>query len=724
MHPESRQEKFSDLHSSGIGSETNPTPHLPGQQIGLSRLMVGFLTQLRELVRHSRYFIFYLLAAALFLSVWHSRATHRFSPRAFLVFLALCGLSLIYGRFFLKRTALSFKASHGFSIQFLCGYLALNTIVFLLSFLTPFGIATNVLIVAGGGLLILLCSPETAKDFRKPVDYLPDFLCLLLSGLAATLWCTDALRPVVREGAVTIYQTFPDSFFHSRVISSVAQAYGLKTMPVILMSGHPTPAYHYAMYLMSAAVLFFTKSSAYITFVSFLVPFGILLTGLAAFSLAGSVWGRWAGIAATLVVTLLPDAYQQGFGTKWLSYHFFQQAAPNGLYGVACVAVAWIFILDGCKVPRLASILFGYAILIISIVYKAQFFVANAFLLMIYPCVFFRGLRMGWRIITAVVLVSLFCVVISLTQNVGRIPTLRLDGSALKPYALLLLDRADPGFFKSFYQTFLLDKEPSMIFAFYAARMLLLYTFGIWTAVCFFTSLLLRTRVAAAALLFPFLVIVNYLVMSLGLAMDTKAVGQPEELLHRPFVWAYFVVAVWSGAGAYILLFGNGAPAGKFARIFAAIIAISSLSVPLVWAHNLQTLPFGRFDSYKTLNSVPTGLIKACSYIRRHGHAEDVIQDSENDPKFWVTALAERQEFAADYKLWAKIYNPPGLRERLNELSNFKKMKEEQDLMELIKKSKISWYLLRPESKVSWPASVLQKPVFRAGDYRVYHFTP
>ena len=70
-------------------------------------------------------------------------------------------------------------------------------------------------------------------------------------------------------------------------------------------------------------------------FVGFLLPFGILLSGLAALSLADSVWGRCAGIAATLAVTLLPEAYQQGFGNKWLSYHFLQQAAPDGLYGVA-----------------------------------------------------------------------------------------------------------------------------------------------------------------------------------------------------------------------------------------------------------------------------------------------------------------------------------------------------------------------------------------------------
>jgi len=667
----------------------------------------------------------YIMATAVFLSIWHSRASHRFSARAFAVFLGLCALSLIYGRFFINHTAVSFKSRCGMSLELLCGYLVVNTAVFLLCVLTPFGVAANFLIVAAGGLVILLCSPNLAEECHRPVDYSPDFLCLLLGGIAATLWCTDALRPFVREGAVMIYQTFPDSFFHSRVISSIAQAHDLKTMPVILMSDRATPMYHYAMYITPAALSVFTKSSAYVTFVSFLLPFGILLTGLAAFSLTSLVWGRWPGLAATLGITLLPDAYQQGFGTKWLSYHFFVQVAPSGLYGIACVAIAWMFVLDGCKAGRLVSILSGYTVLIITIVYKAQFFVANALLLLIYPCIFFRGLKTHWRLLSAIVLVIVFCFVVTLFQHVDRVPTLRLDGSALKPYTMFLLERSGPGLFKSFYQAFLLPTQPNVMFAFYAIRMLLLYTFGVWTVICLFTLIALRATIQPAAILFPVFVIVNYVIMSLGLAMDTKGVGQPEELLHRPFVWAYFVVVAWSGAAAYTCLFGKGPPESKFSRIVAAIIVISSLAVPLIFGRNLQTLPFASaFKSYKALNPVPTGLVEACSYLRTHSQPKEIIQDSENDPTFCVTGLAERQEFAVDYKLWAKIYNPPGLRERLDELAAYKNMTNETDVIEFAKRNKISWYILRPESKVAWPVSILRRPAFRAGDYRVYHFAP
>ncbi len=691
------------------------------------------LTLLRERLPGSKWFFSYLLSAALFLSVWHSRVIHRFSLRAFAVFLVLCGLSLIYGRLFIKLTSFSFKATHGLSIQFLCGYLLLNTLLFLLALFTPFGLVTNVFILSGAGLLLLFVSPGATNGIRKPIDYLPDFLCLLLSGIAATLWCTDSLRPVVTEGPATVYQTFPDSFFHSRQLSSFAQSHGLKTISDIRMSGRPTQLYHYAHYVIPAALMSCTNSSAYATFVSFLVPFGILLTGVAAFSLSTSIWGMWPGVAGMVAVMLLPDAYQQGFGSKVFSYNFCQQVAPGGLYGVTCVTIAWIFILEGCKAKRFASILGGYAVLLISLSYKAQFFVANAFLLMIYPCVFFPGLRKQWRILSAILLGSLFCFVVGISQHVEGIPTLRLDGSSLRPYAKGLWLLAEPGVVKSlFYGPLILAQHSNAIFGLSAATMILLSTFGVWTIVYFFVAFLLKGRIGAAAFFFPPLVIVNYIVMSVGLALDAKGIAHPEELLHRPFVWAYFVLAAWTGAGVYAFLVGNGPPRTKCARIVAAICLVLCSSVPAAYAHNIQTFPtFEAYKSYRAFNSVPSALIKACTYIRKHSRPEDLIQDSENDPRYVITALAERQDFAVDGKIWKNLvtgnyiaHNPVELRERLGGLAAFKKMGDEASLAEFIGQHNIGWYILRPESEVAWPTSFRESSVFNSGGYRVYRFTP
>src|SRR5205085_2588153 len=99
--------------------------------------------------------------------------------------------------------------------------------------------------------------------------------------------------------------------------------------------------------------------------------FGILLSGVAAFALAASLWGSWPGLAASCAVILLPDAYQQGFANRYLSYNFHQQVGFAGLYGVACAAVGWILILNGCKAGKYSSIIIGYAFILLTAAYKS-----------------------------------------------------------------------------------------------------------------------------------------------------------------------------------------------------------------------------------------------------------------------------------------------------------------------------------------------------------------
>src|SRR5437773_1753861 len=120
----------------------------------LSDAKRGLYAWIKNHFQVSRYLLIYLSALALFLSLWRWRVTHRFSLRAFAIFIALCALSLIYGRLFNKLIPFSFRTKGAFSIQFVCGYLVLNTLLFLLSLFTPFGIATNVFILSGRGLLI------------------------------------------------------------------------------------------------------------------------------------------------------------------------------------------------------------------------------------------------------------------------------------------------------------------------------------------------------------------------------------------------------------------------------------------------------------------------------------------------------------------------------------------------------------------------------------------
>jgi hypothetical protein len=115
-------------------------------------------------------------------------------------------------------------------------------------------------------------------------------------------------------------------------------------------------------------------------------------------------------------------------------------------------------------------------------------------------------------------------------------------------------------------------------------------------------------------------------------------------------------------------------------------------------------------------------------YIHKHSEIKDIIQDSENDPWWVISAMAERQGFVAyDPEKMASLgYTrlPEGLRERLSELAACKEMTDEGSVTEFMQKHRISWYILEADSKVDWPTSFLEKAVFSCGGYRIFHFSP
>ncbi len=672
----------------------------------------------------SVYRMLYLGTIVLAVSLWHGTVNQGISVREIGALSLLAVLSFAYGRPFLRLFPQLLPDGPSLTFEFLVGYLILNTFLFLLTVVSPFAITTNILGASIAGIFLFWRGCARGGSTRGAPEQTPELIALVLSAVGATLWCTDALTPFVQDGTTTVFRLWGDSFMHARHISVQMHAQGWETLSDIRMSGATPYLYHYASYAIPAAVAAMTKAGAYETFASFQLPVGILLSGLGAFSLAACIWGRWSGVAAAIAVVLVPDAYQQGFGNQYLSYHFMQQVNVGGLYGVAFIAIAWIFVLRGCKTGKWPWVLIGWSLVWVTLAYKAHIFVANAFLIMIYPCLFFAGLKTRWRLALAAALVGCFLLLAVQSQNIDRVPALRLDGSGAPTYVANLLWNYDPGLVKTFFVGAL--KEPPwspFAIVFYGAWMILLSTFGFWSVAAVAAAAWARKRVTSEAWLFPLLVMANYLAMALGLAMDSNQVEAPDELLHRPLVWAYFAVAAWTAGAGYFLLFGADAPKTIGGRALAATFAIVCLAGPLTFGPNLQTYPrWAGFGSFKDSGSFPTCLVAASRYVRDHSAPNDIVQDSETDAsiisRLVVTALAERQEFAMS----TPTRPPKGIDQRLRELAAFKRMTDPTQIRQFAQARKIAWYVLRPETETSWPPAMRDAYVFECGGYRVYRF--
>ena len=144
-----------------------------------------------------------------------------------------------------------------------------------------------------------------------------------------------------------------------------------------------------------------------------------------------------------------------------------------------------------------------------------------------------------------------------------------------------------------------------------------------------------------SVLLFPLIIVAVYLFMSMALAYDDRQIGRPEELLHRPFPWAYMVLYAWVGGAVYRAVWGGAAPARVPARVAIGLLLVAGLAVPAYCGHNVALGPAGTWNlpQPNTYKPFDAGLIDAATYIRQQSHGRrPIMQDSSADPLLIVSA--------------------------------------------------------------------------------------
>lgn len=691
-----------------IGADKQPEPCVLGSATPKSSLV--------------QYIPIFLIPVAL--SLWNWQVIRHFSAGIVIVFIGLLLVSLAAGDLFLKYTADSLNRFDDFSTRFLCGFFVTNLALFILALIFPFGLALDSLILSLAVCLVWIISKKTKLKSLLHGSSAPETVLVLIALVAVAFWCQDLASPIEENQAYeyTVIKACPDAPFFIRQISIFASAHGLGSISDFQMSGAPVHPYHFGSYIFPATIVAITSISSLEAFASFYVPFGLLLTALASYSLLSSLFGKWPGVASGLILMLAPDAMQQGFGNGYLSYHWLQQNSPALPYGIALAALASLFMLEGCRAGRFNLIATGYFFVICTLFFKAQIFVAISFVILVYPSLFMDGLKIRQRLIYFSVATALYVTSILLSQDIASIPTLRPDGSGLILYAKWILSFQSTGILKNIFSDWLLQAQSSWASsAVVFALMLLSCTFGVFIVIYLGLLVRLRNSFRPFIVFFPILIVLNYLTMSESLALDNKNLGTPDELLHRPFVWAYFVVCTWSGAGLYYAIFGDCFPKRKTSRILVVAATCLAIYIPIYFGKNIQTLPMRSPDQAWSSSFVfiPTCLMKIAQFIRNNSAQNEIIQDSLNDPLVKLSGLSERQAFFIDRN---GVASPDGAIDRLRQLQVFKNMVANDDINEFAKQNAIKWYVLNPRDEVKWPDDMEHRKVYKCGNYKMYHF--
>lgn len=607
-------------------------------------------------------------------------------------------------------------ALQSLSARLLIGLLISNLILFISAMLSPFGLAINSIVLLGILTVLWILARRAGVAPALPESHVTERILFPLAAIAVTLWCWDTLRPIEINGNGAVIQAWTDIFYHLSQISSFAYSRGPGTLFDVQMAGAPMQPYHMASYILASAMVSATGISAYEAYASLLLPMGLFATVLGAYTLGRVAFGSWPALAGATALILLPDAAQQGFGNPFLGYYWLQLIAPSLMYGVASAAVVFACVLEACRSGRLTVTLFGYFFVLATLLYKAQIFVAISALAMVLPLLFLRGRWSPYRAFLLAVALGIYFGAAAISQLSSSVPTLRLDGSGLGPYAGAVLSQQDAGMLRDWFEVLFAGAGSSWILkALIFCSLLLVCTFGVYLLGYLVAMRRPWPGVTRLARAFPLLVVAVYLVMATSLALDERHVGTMEELLHRPFVWAYFVVVVFFGAALYVSKFGDAPPVMMHVRAALLCVAVLLLLVPRHFGQQIQTIKTWQ-ARYPIL---PACQVEVARYIEAHSQSTDVVQDSLNDPAYRLTALSQRKPYALDsggFRL------PDGIRGRLEELARIKAIDSEQDLSAAMHVAGIRWYVVNPGDRVAWISIAQSRRVFECGDYLVFKF--
>jgi hypothetical protein len=315
------------------------------------------------------------------------------------------------------------------------------------------------------------------------------------------------------------------------------------------------------------------------------------------------------------------------------------------------------------------------------------------------------------RAISVVVLTLIFFVSLEVSQLSSSMPTLKLNGAGFADYTHWLTEIQAPGWIKTMVTLPSVQEHGRTYLKILAyIVMVLLCSIGIAFLIYPLLSRKLFKEKPIYIGLFPYLVAAIYLVMALGFALETRGIGRPEELQHRPFIWAYFVFTVWALAGTYWFFYAYRPPS-KWTKIILLGSACCLLFVPWRFSGGVQNL-----EVDGGLVQIPFCQYQATQYLAQHSKPDALIQDS--DSSIATAALSGRQN-------WLSLYYhrlPAGYLTRTEQLKAILQSSSATEISQFMMSNRIQYFIARPGTLIQWNLFYPDSIIYECKGYRVFRF--
>jgi hypothetical protein len=664
-------------------------------------------------VTYSKADLVTLALIAAVVSLWAAAAGGSFSVVAFVACEVIFFAFYLTGSLFAGVQSLAKGVLFELPLRLLVGYAVVNTALLVLAWLSPLGIIENFTIVLG----IVTLAFFSTRNRKQSKSSASSLWAAGICAVATTLWCHDSIDPILEHNGVVVFKPWVDGFYHAVHIRIFAESHGASTIEDFRMAGVPARLYHYGMYMLPAFIKQVSAIPSYTAFAGILAPVGVFFTGLGAYAFFGSLWGAWPGLAACAALLLLPDGAQQGMQNPFMSYHWLTQISPSATYGLALLAVAWLFVIQGCSQGNRLQLFTGWIVAGILVAYKLHYVIASVLLLLLVPAVFFRAnLSLRKRALWVLLACAFYVVALMVGQNVPGVPLIRFDGSGIGEILHLVGTFHVPGAFRDFVVEHIGRRLPVATNLLYGIPYILFAVLGALVPLLVILAVALRKRTTLLYLTFPLLLLFNFLLMFFGLALDMRS-STPDELLHRPLMIVYFFVVAWVGGAVGLSL----VKARRVSRVAPfAIIALAALLlvVPASLGQGVQLMwAMPKISPVR----LPSSLIRIADHIRTHGDSDDLFQDSQFDRFYAIAALSERRTFVA-HTLTNMPYHARMVATRSTAVNRIMFMRLPKLVIGTARAFGIRWFIRHPGDRVNWPPELAGHPAFKMGPFAVYDF--
>jgi hypothetical protein len=649
------------------------------------------------------------LAISIFLVFWITLASGSFNLRSAVFLLVLPWVLLRAGGIITAAVRLrSF-----FALDFLLGVAIISVGVMAWKLFVPFSlwIALMILLIAVSGIPKLL--PHHQRD---PVSAL-DLIGIIASLAAATGWCQDLILPTNSVEGGVVFKPWSDFFSHASIVARSVGDQTLYQVGNYEWKGFPAMFYHYASYSLASCLAKVGRLPAYDTVVGFWAPFGSFLTGLASYALGRVIWGPGAGLAALVGIFLIPDGVMLGVAHPYYGYFWLQHIAPGGLYGVAIAGTALILIVQGTREGRRVWIVAGVLVAALVVLFKVHLFTAAFPLLFSFAIVAWPPRkRLQWLVLAVCVAAGVALLTLANRFHVG--PNVHFDFSGGAWYWKALANWARGTRVENWYQVFTTGHPfPSHLAQ--AIGLLLVNALGVFAVVTPLVWLLaLRRKTWQASDTISVAAVAILLLMTFGLS-GNAILGNPDEFIHRPFVWAYWLVGSLTAGRLFSMAAG---PRPQLPTWAIALGILGLMLVPVWYGSGLQRSKWSGADAFSSLR-LDRGLVDCAHYIRDQPPNNAVVQDSRLDELPILGGLGERPSFAARPKFWVRVnkaFRESPYQEQLKRLQSLQQARDVPDLQRSVHETGIRWYVVHPGDSCAWPTEFCDRPLFESNGYKVY----